>query len=144
MTMLLAQLDLIDAGAAKLLALVLGPAGSATVLAFLFRHWFGERLRELERLKRRVQEDRLWKAMARQRFEAQTAEIDRLSRNLHHLKNYVAGLAANVHVVSRRLHDRGVEIELVDMAPPQWEVAQLPPGALPVEALEGDGEEDDS
>lgn len=139
-------MELIDAGAAKLLALVLGPTGSAAVLALVFRNWFGEKVRTIDRLKRRAQEDRLWKAMARQRFEAQAAEIDRLSRNLHHLKNYAAGQVANLHVVARRLEDRGVNLDLPELAPPQWEVAQLPPAALPPELIEskadseGDGE----
>ena len=127
----------------KLIAYALGPAGSASVLAFVFRHWFGEKLRELAKLKSRVAEDRLWKAMASQRFEAQAAEIDRLSRNLHHLKNYAGAQANALHLITQRLQDRGIELELVELAMPQWDVAQLPPVALPAEVIESKGEEEE-
>lgn len=133
----------VDEGFARVLAFALGPTGAAMVLAVVVRHWFGEKLRKLERLHRRAEQDRLWKAMAGQRFDAQTAEIDRLSRNLHHLKNWCTNQAANVHNIGARLQDRGVDLELADSAPPQWEVAQLPIAHLPAELVESTDHEDD-
>lgn len=126
-----------DDSLARLLAVALGPTGAAALLVLIARQWFGGKLRELERLKHRAQEDRLWRAMARQRFDAQSAQIDRLSRNLHNLRGWCSTFQADLTCLGTRV---GVDVD----APtnPRWDVTQLPTPELPKELEAGDDDEE--
>lgn len=134
--LLLTQLEHVDLSHA--LEHLLGTGGSAVVLGLVVRQWVGGKLRELAVLKRARQEDRLWKAMARQRLEAQGSEIDRLARNLHHLRNWCTTVAADMHVMGRRL-----ELELADHGQPRWDVTQLPVAELPAEIIESKSDDEE-
>jgi hypothetical protein len=136
--LLLAQLEHLDEGGAKLLASLLGPTGSAAIVLVIVRAWFKDKLRELDRLKKRAQQDRLWKAMAQQRFDAHTSEIDRHARNMHQLRSFVTGQQANILALCRKL-----ELELPDPNEMEWDVSQLPRAQLPAEIIESKGDEED-
>lgn len=126
-----------DDSLARMLTVALGPTGAAALLVLLARQWFGNKLRELERLKRRATEDRLWRAMARERFDVQGAQIDRLSRNLHYLRNWCTGFQADMQTIATKL-----EVQLDAPEHPRWDVTQLPTPNLPAELIES-GHEDE-
>jgi hypothetical protein len=136
--LLLAQLEHLDEGAAKLLSSLLGPTSSVAIALVIVRAWFKDKLRELELLKKRSQQDKLWKAMAQQRFDAHTSEIDRHARNLHELRSYVTGQQGMILALGRKL-----ELELPEPSEMEWDVSQLPRAQLPAEIIESKTDEED-
>lgn len=133
--LLLAQLEHVDLSRA--LEHLLGTGGSALVLGLVARQWVSSRLRDLEQLKKTAETARVWRTLARRHMRAQARELNRLSTNVHELREFTQSVSGELERVADV-----TKVRLRPLPPPEWQRSQLPV-ELDLRLDDDEGDDDD-